>query len=330
MELPETEGPDWTGPLETARTEGRPLVLRGRVQHWPVVQAAARGDADLAAYLSSLDAGATSKRMKAPASEGGHFFYGPELRGHNFTREPTTVSAMIRDLLAAPEVGPALYLGAAPMPASLPRFSALNPPPGTPEAATPRLWLGNAVEVQTHFDVSENLACVVAGRRRFTLFAPEMTEGLYPGPLEHTLAGQPVSMVRLNDPDPDAYPAFEQVRPLALTAELEPGDAIYIPPLWWHHVQASARLNVLVNYWWDAVPLAGSGFEALVHALYAIRALPPATRQAWRAMFDHFVFGTRAVPPGHLPESAQGILGPLTPETAGRLKAYLLGSLSRN
>lgn len=329
MQLPETEGADWTGPLEVARAEGRPIVLRGRVEHWPVVDAARRGDAVLATYLSSLDTGVSSSRMTAPVEARGHFFYGPELRGHNFSREPTTVSAMIRDLMVAPEVGPSLYLGAAPMAASLPRFSALNPPPGTPDAAMPRLWLGNAVEVQTHFDVSENLACVVAGRRRFTLFAPELTGGLYPGPLEHTLAGQPVSMVRLEDPDLVAFPAFAQVRDRALTADLEPGDAIYIPPLWWHHVQASARLNVLVNYWWDAEPLAGSGFEALVHALYAIRALPPSAREAWRAMFDHFVFGADAVPPGHLPEHAQGILGPLTPETARTLKAYLLGSLSR-
>ena len=36
-----------------------------------------------------------------------------------------------------------------------------------------------------------------------------------------------------------------------MVADLEPGDAIYIPALWWHAVQATGELNVLVNYWWN-------------------------------------------------------------------------------
>ncbi len=316
--------------LAEARAAGRPVVLGGHVAHWPAVRAAREGDGRIAACLTALDAGATSPRMRAPPEAGGHFFYGPDLRGHNFVREPITVSAMVADLLAAPETGAeALYLGAAPMAVALPGFAAANPAPGVPEGAVPRLWLGNAVEVQTHFDVSENLACVVAGRRTFTLFAPDQTGNLYPGPLEHTLAGQPVSMVRPGAVDAAAFPRFQAAADTAFVAELDPGDAIYIPPLWWHHVRSSARFNALVNYWWDAEPLAGSGFEALVHAVLAVRALPEPTRAAWREMFEHFVFGPDAVPPAHLPPHAQGIQGPLSPETARTLKAFLLGALSR-
>lgn len=316
--------------LARARATGQPLVLRGRVMQWPAVQAARDSDQRIADYLSGMDSGAVSTRMRAPASAGGHFFYGPDLRGHNFIRESTTVSAMVADLMAAPEAGaPALYMGASPMPAGLPEFARANPAPGVPETAVPRLWLGNAVEVQTHFDASENLACVVAGRRIFTLFPPDQTSNLYPGPLEHTLAGQPVSMVRMGAVDGDAFPRFGLATAAAFTAELEPGDAIYIPPLWWHHVRASARFNVLVNYWWDAHPLAGSGFEALVHAVLAIRALPEPTRAAWRDLFDHFIFGPAAVPPEHVPIHAQGILGPLSPETAQALRSFLIGALAR-
>lgn len=316
--------------LARARVAGRPVVLRGRVSHWPAVQAALAGDQRIADYLTDMDSGAAGTRMRAPAEAAGHFFYGPDLRGHNFIREPTTVSAMVADLLAAPDAdAPALYMGAAPLPAGLPEFSHFNPSPGAPDEAVPRLWLGNAVEVQTHFDASENLACVVAGRRVFTLFPPDQTGNLYPGPLEHTLAGQPVSMVRLGAVDEAAYPRFADAAATAFTAELEPGDAIYIPPLWWHHVRSSARLNVLVNYWWDANPVAGSGFEALIHAVLSIRALPEPTRAAWRHLFEHFVFGPDATPPEHLPLHAQGILGPLDAGTARTLRSFLIGALSR-
>ena len=64
-----------------------------------------------------------------------------------------------------------------------------------PELARPRIWLGNRSEVSAHFDLSDNIACVVAGRRRFTLFPPDQVANLYVGPLDHTMAGQPASMV---------------------------------------------------------------------------------------------------------------------------------------
>lgn len=316
--------------LDGARAAGRPLVMRGRVRDWPAVRAAREGDARIARYLRAMDRGVVGTRMRAPPEADGRFFYGPDLRGHNFMREPVTISVMIDDLLSVPETGvPALYMGAALLSDGLPDFAQANPAPGVPGTATPRLWLGNAVEVQTHFDVSENLACVVAGRRTFTLFPPESTGDLYPGPLEHTLAGQPVSMVPLDATGGADFPRFENAAGKAFVADLEPGDAIYIPPLWWHHVRSTGRFNVLVNYWWDDQPLAGSGFEALVHAILAIRALPDPTRAAWREMFEHFVFGDDARPPAHLPEHARGILAPLTEETARTLRSFLIGALSR-
>ena len=63
------------------------------------------------------------------------------------------------------------------------------------------MWLGNRAIVAPHYDIHDNLACVVAGRRKFNLFPPEQIENLYPGPTLVTPGGVPVSMVDLNQPD---------------------------------------------------------------------------------------------------------------------------------
>ncbi len=63
-----------------------------------------------------------------------------------------------------------------------------------------------------------------------------------------------MSLVQLHAPDFDRFPRFREALDAAVTAELEAGDAIYIPPLWWHHVQSLEPFNLLVNYWWHALP----------------------------------------------------------------------------
>ena len=106
------------------------------------------------------------------------------MRGLNFERRPSTISATIERLLAqADDPNPAaLYIESTPTAEYLPPFAAENPNPLLPPAVPPRIWLGNTLTVQTHFDLSSNIACVVGGRRRFTLFPPEQLPNLYVGP----------------------------------------------------------------------------------------------------------------------------------------------------
>ena len=198
----------------------------------------------------------------------GHFFYNDELTGLNFERRPAPLSGSIERLLELLDdpAPPAVYAGAVPTPSSLPGFARDNTLPLIDPAIVPRVWVSNRVIVPTHYDLSSNIACVVAGRRRFTLFPPEQLVNLYVGPLEFTLAGQPISMVHLDRPDFDRYPKFRDALAQAQFAELEPGDALFIPYMWWHHVESLAPFNVLVNYWWDDAPAwQGSPFEVLLH-----------------------------------------------------------------
>jgi hypothetical protein len=184
------------------------------------------------------------------------------------------------------------------------------------------------VTVQTHCDSSDNLACVVAGRRRFTLFPPEQLRNLYVGPLDFTLAGQPVSMVSLLEPDFGRYPRFKDALAAAVSAELMPGDALYIPYLWWHHVESLDPLNVLVNYWWDdAVPGATAAFESLVHAILAVRSLQPRRRAVWRKFFEHYVFEDNGDPAAHLAAREKGILTSMTPPLALHIRTWLQRAL---
>ena len=116
------------------------------------------------------------------------------------------------------------------------------------------IWIGNRTCIAAHHDLPDNLACVVAGRRRFTLFPPSELPNLYIGPLDFTPAGQAVSLVDFARPDLEKFPKFAQALARAQVVELQAGDAVFIPSMWWHHVEALDAFNVLVNYWWRQSP----------------------------------------------------------------------------
>jgi hypothetical protein len=309
-----------------------PVVLRGLVADWPAVHAGRDSPQAIANYLRGFDTGASADTMIGDPAIGGRFFYNDELTGHNFQRRPQRIVASIERLLTLlEEPNPeALYVGAVPTPASMPGFTRDNTLALVDATAVPRVWLCNRVTVQTHYDISHNIACVVAGRRRFTLFPPEQLVNLYVGPLEFTLAGQPISMVRLDQPDFERYPRFREALATAQVADLEPGDALFVPYMWWHHVESRERFNVLVNYWWDETPpWQGSPFEALLHGIMAVRSLPPDKREIWRKVFDHYVFQAGGDPVAHLTQRQRGIQGAASPQLAEIIRAQLIQTLSR-
>ena len=308
----------------------QPVVLRGVASGWPAVAAARTSDAELARYVATFDRGAPVEAFLGPAEMRGRYFYAADMRGFNFERRKGPLAGVFDHLLRMVEdpAPPCFYVGATPVPEALPGFDAANPMTLFARAtAMPRAWIGNRSTVTTHFDVSDNIAVVVAGRRRFTLFPPDQLPNLYIGPLDHTMAGQPASMVDLHEPDLERFPRFAEAMGAAMTAELEPGDAIYIPSLWWHHVDALSPVNMLVNYWVDPPANAGSPFDAMIHGILAIAALPEPRRAAWRSFFDHYVFRPERDPAEHLPPEHRGILSEQTPELRERIRLFLLRGL---
>ena len=318
-------------------TDYRPVVLRGQVAQWRAVAAGRGGNRAMAQYLAAFGqaAGATVKPLEvligAPEIDGAFFYADDTLARFNFHRQHVPIAALVAELLRFAESDTprphTLYANAATAPEHLPGWDTANPLDLGVDAPA-RLWIGNATRIATHYDTSVNIACVVAGRRRFTLFPPDQFENLYVGPLDHTMAGPPSSLVDPEAPDLARYPRFAAALEHASVAELEPGDAIFIPPLWWHHVRAFDRLNVLVNYWWEH--RSSAAFLALVHAIGAVRDLPVAEKAAWRSWYDHLDFAPAAARAAeHLPEAARGILGAPGTARTDKIRQFLIGMLTR-
>jgi hypothetical protein len=72
-----------------------------------------------------------------------------------------------------------------------------------------------------------------------------------------------------------------------------------------------------------------SAFDSLLHGILNIRALPAATRRAWSALFEQYVFGDEAAATAHIPPARRGILGNLSGEQVAALRAQLVKRLSR-
>lgn len=316
----------------TIRPKYAPVVVRGAAADWPIVQAGGRSTDEALSLIERMGSRAQTEVMLVPPEEKGRFFYRHDMRGFNFKKVKATlgqVAAHLR-LIAKQDKPIGIYAGATSLKSHVPGFIESHPIPLTPQDGSEALiWLGNATQIATHFDLSDNFAIVAHGTRRFTLFPPEATKHLYVGPLNETLAGQPVSMVDPVAPDRERYPEYGQAEELALVATLHPGDLIYIPKLWWHHVQAVDPVNILVNHWHNDVSH-GGGFLALVHSMLAIRELPQPEKEAWREWFDHFVFGPDAGNAAdHLPLHARGINGPSTPDRNRMIRDFLVRVLSR-
>ena len=270
----------------------------------------------------------------AAHEHGGRLFYTDGMADLTFRKRPATVSTVLEQL--AREAGAsepqAIAAQAASVADALPGFAQQNGLSFLDPAIEPRIWIGNQVVTATHHDMFSNVAVVVVGRRRFTLFPPDQVANLYIGPFEFTPAGTPASLVDPESPDFDRFPRAAEAMAQARIVELDPGDAIYIPHMWWHHVRSLDRLSVLVNYWWDQAPEPQPGLapiNALIHALLSFEGLPDDQRAAWRAMFDHFVFHADGDPNAHIPQERRGIRGKLTAEAKSRLRRTLSQMLGR-
>jgi hypothetical protein len=309
-----------------------PWVLRGLATGWPIVRAGLESQAAATTYLRRFYKDAAVVVMSGEPGIGGRFFYNDDLSGFNFKMYRTRLDGVLGELarFSTEADPPSMYVGSTAIDTALPGFRGENDLDFGARAPVASIWIGNRTRIAAHHDLPDNLACVVAGHRRFTLFPPEQIANLYVGPLEFTPAGQPISLVDFANPDYGRFPRFAEAQKNARVAELGPGDAIFIPSMWWHHIESLDAFNVLVNYWWRQSPAhLDSPMGALMLALMTVRDLPPAQLAAWENLFRHYVFHAGDETTAHIPERARRALGTLDANLVRELRANVLARFNR-
>lgn len=316
----------------------QPVVLRGVVRAWPTVKEAT----DTHAVMTRLKRyynGEPTMIYQAEPSIKGRYAYTDDISTLNYQSVRGNVADMLDEIITTldSQHAPSRYVASNHLHTHFPGFldeHHLHIPQHTQTQTehTPlaSIWIGNHSVACAHFDALENIACCVTGSRRFNLFPPEQVANLYPGPLHLTPGGQPVTLVDIHNPDLTRFPNFAKAQQQGYETVLHPGDAIYIPSMWWHQVEGLSPFNVMVNYWWNQAPryLAG-GMGALLHAILAIRDKPEHEKAAWRSLFDYYIFSGADSSREHIPSSAQGPLADLDEGMARQLRAFLLRQLNQ-
>jgi len=310
----------------------RPILLKGLVAKWPMVKAAKLSDRGGADYILKFDQGIPVTVYQGGPEIEGRIFYNDSFDGFNFQRTRKTFGETIDKILSSKQSSkpPTYYIGSTLLDHWLPGFLKENVLSIGSHERLVSIWLGNQSRIAAHYDFPNNIACSVAGHRRFTLFAPEQMDNLYIGPLDLTPSGQAISLVDFRDPDYAKHPRFRQALKSALVVELEPGDALLIPSMWWHHVEALDSFNALVNFWWRTTPsYMGAPHAALQHAVLSLRSLPDEQRRAWQSIFETYVFDQNSDHFAHIPESALGVLNQVDEKSAKNIKQQLIRLLSK-
>ncbi|WP_345549971.1 cupin-like domain-containing protein [Microbulbifer aestuariivivens] len=316
---------------ENLLQSNEPVVLRGFCRDFPAVQACASSSRDAAAYLNAFYSGLPVNASYGPPEIEGRVFYNEAVNGFNFRNERIDLRCLLQQMLDCSDIEdpPTLYMASTDVTRWFPGFAKENSAGLENLAPIGFLWVGNRTRVAAHYDYPHNLACNIAGRRRFTLFPPQQIANLYPGPLGFAPGGQEISMVDFRQPDFEQFPNFRQALENAQVAELNPGDALFLPGMWWHHVEGLDAINILYSHWWNDSPdYLGAPNTALLHAMLSLRGLSPELRAAWKSVFNHYVFDPVEGRPTHIPASARGLYQePLDADAAQMLRADLLRRL---
>lgn len=313
-------------------TSTEPLILKGIASSWPIVKAGMVSNAEAEKYILQFYKGQEVSAFLGKPENNGRIFYDESLTGFNHDNVSTKLDFALKQLAlnANNPHPPTIYIGSTSVDNYLPGFRANNDLGLNKYNPLVSIWLSNKCRIAAHWDSPLNIACSVVGHRRFTLFPFDQMKNLYVGPLDKTPAGQAISLVDFYNPDLEKFPRFKEALKHAQVADLEPGDGIFIPSMWWHHVESLGALNVLVNYWFKRTPhFYGNPDSALFHAVLSIRDLPPEQRAAWKIMFDHYIFDYQKEEFSHIPEQAQGLTGELTDDNARKIRARLLNKLNR-
>src|SRR5262249_2337338 len=159
-----------------------------------------------------------------------------------------------------------------------------------------RLRIGAGAQiVNLQCEPTHKLVALLAGDSRITVVPPDNMADMYPAPLESCAGEAIVSRIPLLQFDARRFPCAVRQLAKGRVAELHPGEVLYIPPLWWHHVESN-RLTVTI----DAVvpPVSRTQLDELtvnlIRGILAYGELPQSLRLRYRAFYHEVLFGEPA------------------------------------
>ncbi|XP_031573173.1 uncharacterized protein LOC116307162 [Actinia tenebrosa] len=110
-------------------------------------------------------------------------------------------------------------------------------------------WMSNGgTSSRIHIDTDENLLCVIHGHKSVILVSPEYSNYLYAD--DSLVLG--VSDIDPQSVDMEKFPRVKNVR--YQLANVEEGDIVYIPNMWWHQVVSRSERQQAIALWWKSKP----------------------------------------------------------------------------
>lgn len=153
----------------------------------------------------------------------------------------------------------------------LPNLEALSPW-GMLNHSKAMIWIGpQDITTPIHNDAFHNLYAQVQGTKRFILFPPTLHRHLHLFPALHPKHQQSqVVLEHLPSLEPPAIPSFFpnfftwNQSSEVLVATLQPGELLFIPDMWYHHV-TSLTPSISINVWTEVNE--STSFEALFQTI---------------------------------------------------------------
>jgi len=341
--LPEVQRLDRPSAAEFAQRTSAPVILTGCLEDWPLYRSLREHPSD-AEKVACVGEAIGSVPISYNTQAGGQFGFDDNLV-QSWQTHLSTYEEFSRVLLASRErqspdaiylqgfenydwdtfsarVGPIPY-----MTRKITRPGTVDPGAVAGRTKGPLVWVGAGGQiVNLHIDPYKNFMSMLNGQKRVTLFPPAATHDLYVAPLDKQWANVIASRVQLTRWDRSAYPRVAQALKLGMKATLRAGEMLYVPPLWWHHVESS-DLNIMVNCWEDDIPelLLNVCLAGFMEAVVLFAGTSPTVRTAYRGMYYRYLFdldppaAAGAVEePGYVPDQA----------TLDRITANLLRAVS--
>lgn len=131
---------------------------------------------------------------------------------------------------------------------------------------TANIWLNYRETFgRSHFDDYENFNFMLEGRKRFVLLPPGFRNYYIRSMLNGF--GHHSKVVNFDKVDLARFPRLREPLKLRREVVLQPGEMLYLPLSWWHHVEPLDHVNLNLNFWLESAKLIKMPYQ-LVDSIY--------------------------------------------------------------